>query len=81
MTMKVKAIEKKLKFTKETAKIINGIIIERDIQFQFNGHTSFAVTEIPDTFAQNGIHNRSNLVLCAPYGIVVSHSIRYSVPR
>ncbi len=38
MTMKVKAIEKKLKFTKETAKIINGIIIEPDSQL----HSSMA---------------------------------------
>ena len=36
MIMKVKAIEKKLKFTKETAKIINGIIIEPDSQLQFH---------------------------------------------
>ena len=56
MTMKVKAIEKKLKFTKETAKIINGIIIEPDSQLQFNGHPTLVVTEIPDTLTQNGIH-------------------------
>jgi len=80
MTKKVKAIEKKLKFTKETAKIINGIIIEPDSQLQFNGHPTLVVTEIPDTLTQNGIHYRSNLILSAPYGIVVSHSIRYSVP-
>ena len=81
MTMKVKAIEKKLKFTKETAKIINGIIIEPDSQLQFYGHPSLAVADIPDAFAQNGIHHRSNLILRAPYGIVVSHSIQYSVLR
>ena len=81
MTMKVKAIEKKLKFTKETAKIINGIIIEPDSQLQFNGHAPFAVAEIPDTFSQNGIDHRSDFILCAPYGIVVSHSNRYSVSR
>ena len=79
--MKVKAIEKKLKFTKETAKIINSIIIERDSQFQFNGHPSFVVAEIQDALTQNGVHHRSDFILCAPYGIVVSHSIRYSVSR
>ena len=60
--------------------IANVIIIEGDSQFQFNGRPSFAVTEIPDAFTQNGIHHRSNLILCAPYGIVVSHSILFEVP-
>ena len=66
---------------KLAAEIADSIIIEGDCQFQFNGHPSLTVTEIPDTFTQNGIHHRSDLILCAPYGIVVSHSIRYSVPR
>ena len=64
-----------------TAEVADGIIIECDSQFQFDGHTSLAVTEIPDTFAQNGIDYRSDVVLRAPYGIVVSHSIQYSVLR
>ena len=58
-----------------TAEIADGIIIEGDSQFQFDGHTSLAVAEIPYTFAQNGIHHRSDLILCAPYGIVVSHFV------
>ena len=66
---------------KLAAEIADSIIIKRDRQLQFNGHTSLAVAEIPDTFTQNGIHHRSNLILSAPYGIVVSHSIQYSVPR
>ena len=63
------------------AEVADGFIIESDSQLQFNGHPSLAVAEIPDTFAQNGIDYRSDVVLRAPYGIVVSHSIRYSVPR
>ena len=66
---------------KLAAEIADGIIIKRDRQFQFNSHPSFAVTEIPDTFTQNGINHRSNLVLSAPNGIKVSHNIQYSVPR
>ena len=66
---------------KLAAQVADGIIIKRDSQFQFNGHPSLTVTEIPDTFTQNGIHHRSNLILRAPYEIVVSHSIQYSVPR
>ena len=66
---------------KLAAKIADSIIIKRNSQFQFNGHLSFAVAEIPNTFTQNGIHHRSDFVLCAPYRIEVSHSIRYSVPR
>ena len=66
---------------KLATEIADGIIIECDSQLQFNGHASFVVAEIPDTFTQNGIDHRSNVVLRAPYGIVVSHSIRYSVPR
>ena len=62
------------------AEVAEGIIIEGDSQLQFNGHPSLAVAEIPDTFAQNGIHHRSDFVLCAPDGIVVSHSIRFVVP-
>ena len=46
-----------------------------------DGHTSLAVAEIPDTLAQNGIHHRSDFVLCAPDGIVVSHSILFAVLR
>ena len=66
---------------KLATKIADSIIIKGDSQLQFNGHPSLAVAEIPDTFAQNGIDYRSDVVLRAPYGIVVSHSIRYSVPR
>ena len=62
------------------AEVADGIIIEGDGQLQFNGHPSLAVAEIPYTFAQNGIHHRSDFVLCAPDGIVVSHSIRFVVP-
>ena len=58
---------------KLAAEVADGIIIECDSQFQFNGHASLAVTKIPDTFTQNGIHHRSNLILRTPYGIVVSH--------
>ena len=65
---------------KLAAEVADGIIIKRDSQLQFNGHPPFAVTEIPDALSQNSIHNRSDFILCAPYGIVVSHSIRYSVP-
>ena len=66
---------------KLAAEVADGIIIKRDSQFQFNGHPPFAVTEILDALSQNSIHHRSDFILCAPYGIVVSHSIRYSVPR
>ena len=66
---------------KLAAEIADGIIIKRDSQFQFNGHASLIVTEIPDALSQNGIYHRSDFVLSAPYGIVVSHSIRYSVLR
>ena len=48
---------------KLAAQVADGIIIKRDSQFQFNGHPSLVVAEIPDTFAQNGIHHRSNLIL------------------
>jgi len=34
-----------------TAKVADGIIIEGDSQFQFNGHASLAVAEIPDTLS------------------------------
>ena len=61
--------------------IADGIIIEGDSQIQFDGHPFLAITKIPDTFAQNGIHNRSDFILCAPNGIVVSHSILFAVPR
>ena len=61
--------------------ITDGIIIEGDSQLQFNGHPSLVVAEIPDTFTQDGIHHRSNLILCTPYEIVVSHSIQYAVLR
>ena len=64
-----------------TSEVIDRIIIQRDSQLQFDSHPSFAVAEIPYTFAKNSIHHRSDFVLCAPYGIVVSHSIRYSVLR
>ncbi len=63
------------------AEVADGIIIKGDSQLQFNGHPSLAVAEIPDTFAQNGIDYRSDVVLRAPYGIVVSHSIQFAVPR
>ena len=63
------------------AEVADGIIIEGDSQFQFNRHASFAVAEIPDAFTQNGIDNRSDFILCAPYGIVVSHSILFAIPR
>ena len=66
---------------KLAAEVADGIIIKRDSQFQFNGHPPFAVTEIPDALSQNSIHNRSDLILCAPYGIEVSHNTQYSVPR
>ena len=66
---------------KLAAEVADGIIIERDCQFQFNGLASLAIAEIPDTLAQNGIHHRSDFVLCAPYGIVVSHSILFAVLR
>ena len=66
---------------KLAAKIADSIIIKRDSQLQNNSHPSLAVAEIPDTLAQNGIHHCSNLILRAPYEIVVSHSIQYSVPR
>ena len=66
---------------KLAAKIADSIIIKRDSQLQNNSHPSLAVAEIPYTFSQNGIHHRSNLILRAPYEIVVSHSIQYSVPR
>ena len=65
---------------KLAAEVADGIIIKRDSQFQFNGHPPFAVTEIPYKFAQNGIHHRSDFILCAPNGIVVSHSILFAVP-
>jgi len=58
-----------------TTEIADGIIIEGDSQFQFNGHPSFAITEIPDAFTQNGIHHRPDCILCAPYGIEISHAI------
>ena len=63
------------------AEVADGIIIERDCQFQFNGLASLAIAEIPDTLAQNGIHHRSDVILSAPYGIVVSHSILFAVLR
>ena len=63
------------------AEVADGIIIKRDSQLQFNGHTSFAIAEIPDTFTQNGINHRSNLILCAPNGILVSHSIQCPFPH
>jgi len=66
---------------KLAAEIADGIIIKGDSQLQFNGHASFAVAEIPDTLTQNGIDHRSDFILCAPNGIVVSHNIRYSVLR
>ena len=66
---------------KLAAQVADGIIIEADCQLQFNGHPSFVVAEIPDALSQNSIHNRSDLILCAPYGIVVSHNTQLSVPR
>ena len=66
---------------KLATKIADSIIIKGDSQLQFNGHPSLAVAEIPDTFAQNGIDYRSDVVLRAPYGIVVSHSILFAVLR
>ena len=63
------------------AEIADGIIIEGDSQFQFDCHASLAVTEIPDTFAQNGIHYRSDFILSAPDGIKVSHNTQSSIPR
>ena len=41
--------------------------------YQLNGHPSFIIDQIPDTFTQNGIYYRSYLVLSAPNGIEVSH--------
>ena len=64
-----------------TAQVTDGIIIKRDSQFQFNSHPQFAIAQIPDAFTQNGVHHRSDFILSAPNGIVVSHSIRYSVLR
>ena len=61
--------------------IANVIIIEGDSQFQFDGHSSFAVAEIPYTFSQNGIHHRSDFILCAPNGIVVSHRTIFAFCR
>ena len=66
---------------KLAAEIADGIIIKGDSQFHFDGHPSIAVAEIPNAFTQNGIHHRSDIILCAPYGIVVSHSIQFAVPR
>ena len=50
-------------------------------QLQLYGHASLAVTEIPDTFAQNGIHYRSDFIVSAPDGIKVSHNTQSSIPR
>ena len=58
---------------KLAAEIADSIIIEGDSQFQFNGYTSLAVAEIPDTFAQNGIHHRSDFVLSTPNRIEINH--------
>ena len=66
---------------KLAAEIADGIIIKRDSQFQLNGHASLTVTEIPDALSQNSIHNRSDFILCAPYGIEVSHNTQYSVAK
>ena len=66
---------------KLAAEIADGIIIEGDSQFQFDGHPSFAVAQIPNTFSPNGIYHRSDFILCTPYGIEVSHNTQYSVPR
>ena len=64
-----------------TAEIIDGIIIEGDSQFLFDGHALLVETEIPDAFTQNGIHYRSDFILRAPYGIKVNHNTRYSILR
>ena len=53
-------------YGKLAAEIADGIIIEGDSQFQFNCYPSFVVAEIPDVFAQNGIHYRPYFILCVP---------------
>ena len=44
-------------------------------------NTGVLFTDRIDTLAQNGIHHRSDFVLCAPYRIEVNHRILFAVPR
>ena len=63
------------------AKITDCIFIKEECQFKNDGTTPFFIGQIPDTFTQNGIYHRSDFILCAPYGIVISHNILFEVLR
>ena len=43
-------------------KHVNLFLLQILGQLQFNGHPSFVIAQIPDTFSQNSIHYSSNFV-------------------
>ena len=63
------------------AKITDCIFIKEECQFKNDGTTPFFIGQIPDAFTQNGINHRPYLILSAPNGIKVNHSILFAVLR
>ena len=57
-----------MEFKKLAAQITDGIFFKGNRQFKNDGSTSFIIGQIPDTFTQNGIYHRPNLILSAPNG-------------
>ena len=56
-------------------KITDSIFIKEECQFKNDGTTPLIIGQIPDALTQNGIYNRPNLILSAPYGIEVCHAM------
>ena len=63
------------------AQITDGILFKRYSQFKNNGTATFIIGQIPDAFTQDSIYNCPNLVLSAPNGIEINHSILIAVPH
>ena len=68
-------------YRKLAAQITDGIFFKGNKQFKNDSTTPFIIGKIPDAFTQNGIDYRSYLILSAPDGIKVNHSILFAIPH
>ena len=59
------------------AKVAQLFLFKMYSQFKFNGHSLIIISQVKDTFTQDGIYYRPDLVLCAPDGIPIGRIIHF----